>query len=461
MMTEEPMSDSATAAQYLQQLLAGDLPPDKEREMVAHLLETQPNLSTQLAQLYLHHKLRLQKSLAEETIQHKRLRDVLQQAPWVHYTFVKLLPGTPPRAAVLRGPDVVGFRIHPDLDPASLTPGQTAFVSEQQQCVVGAGPIAPPASRIGTFQVMIGSQALIQQGQEEQSLMDLLDPSLASTLRPGDTVTYHPVSHLVLNRVWLPPASMPDWRLEEAPAVSFKQIGGMDDVVDRLTQEIRLQVFHRAIVDRHQLPLRKGLLLYGPPGCGKTLLAKSVARYVADLEGVESRFLLVKAGSHRSMWYGESEANLRKIFTLARRAARAGQFVTMLFDDFDHFGSREAQGQDVDTRVLPALLHEIDGLQDVANVFLIGVTNRPDLLDDALLRPGRFGDRPFFIPRPHRAASEAIFSIHLADELPYGPDLQGELRQAAIDRLLSRIYAPMVPWPRWGASPFVTAPASR
>lgn len=435
------MSETSPA-QQLQQLLDGGLKPDQERRLVAQLLEDTPTISAQLAQLYLQHKLRLQQSLSEEQAAHKRVRDSLQQAPWVQYTFLRLISDKPLRAAVLRGTEVVGFRIHSDLDPASLIPGHTVYVSEQHQCIVGVGAGERPVSSIGTFLGLIGSQALIQHGQDDKSLMDLLDPSLAATLQPGDRVAFHQTSRLLLHRVTLPPASMPDLQLEAAPAVSFDQIGGLDDIVATLTQEIRLHVFHADLVTRHRLPQRKGLLLYGPPGCGKTLLAKSVARYVADLEQVDSRLLQVKAGSHRSMWYGQSEDNLRTIFSLARRAATAGQFITMLFDDFDHFGSRDARDQSVDARVLPALLHEIDCLQDVANIFLIGVTNRPDLLDEALLRPGRFGDRPFFIPRPGRVAARTIFHIHLPDELPYAPDLCGELRHAAIDRLLSRIYAP-------------------
>lgn len=436
------MSDSIP--QSLKRLLSNEVPPEEERTLVRTVIGEQPQLAPQLTEVYLQHKLRLQQSLAEANEVYARLRDAIGRTTWVQSIFLELVPGAPPRAMVAQGTRRGLVAIDPDIDAATLQRGQLVYVNDQHNCLVRAGDCVPPAGTIGTVLAMVGSRALVQCAQEDRSLMDLLDLSLAHRLQPGDHVTYLPDSRLVLERIAVPPDFLPGLQLEEAPAVTFDQLGGLDAIVDRLTEEIRLHVFHRDIVARHRLPIRKGLLLYGPPGCGKTLLAKAVARYVADLEGVDGRFLSVKAGGHRSKWYGQSEEHLRMLFAMARRAAADGQFVTMLFDDFDHFGSRDAVGSDIDARILPALLHEVDGLQSVPNIFLIGATNRPDLLDEALLRPGRFGDRAIAIPRPDRSAAQAIFLVHLPADLAYGIEDEAapERREVVITHLLSRLYAP-------------------
>ncbi len=434
----------AESANPLRTLLSGTLPPDEERRLVVQVLEQEPQLAPQLIQLYLQHKLRLQTSLGESVADYTCLRETLARSTWAQSILLKILPGPPARALVARGSRRLLTSVDPNIDPRTLQRGQTVYVNDENNCLVQAGEREHLPGVIGTFLAMEGSRALIQGAQDERWLMDCLDLSLPERLRSGDRVVYDQDSRLVLERIVVPEVSLAGIRLEEAPAISFDQIGGLEEIVDSLTQEIRLHLFHRDVVARHRMPFQKGILLYGPPGCGKTLLAGAVARYVSDLEGVDGRFLTIKAGSHRSMWYGQSEERLREAFGLVRRAAASGQFVTVLFDDFDHFGSRDATGHDVDARILPALLHEVDSLQAVPGVFLIGVTNRPDLLDEALLRPGRFGDRTFTVPRPNRAAATAIFKVHLPTALSYraDDDMEPECRDRVIARAVSCLYAP-------------------
>jgi proteasome-associated ATPase len=442
-MKEDSMPDIDTAGQ-LRNLLTARLSPEEERALVNAILKDDPSLAPQLTHLYVQHKLRLQASIHDMTHAHTRLQESLKQRNWVQSILLAIVPGTPARALVAQGHRRLLAGIHPDIDESCLHRGRVVYINEEHNCLVHAGLAGLLPGTIGTFVEMIGERAMVQGTQDERSLMDVLDLSLIEQLQPGDHVSYLPDSRLVLERIVRMPHSIHGAQLEEAPSITFDRIGGLDEIVEQLTQEIRLHTFHRDVVAGHQLPFRKGLLLYGPPGCGKTLLAKAIARYVADLEGVEGRFLTVKAGSHRSMWYGQSEEHLREIFSLARHAAAAGQFVTMLFDDFDHFGSRDAAGHEIDARILPALLHEVDDLQSISNIFLIGVTNRPDLLDEALLRPGRFGDRTFAVPRPDRAAAEAILRVHLPTSLPYEIDgaTEAHPRDMLIARTLSRVYAP-------------------
>ena len=264
-------------------------------------------------------------------------------------------------------------------------------------------------------------------------------------LQAGDRLLYDRDSLVAFEKVRK--GGEESYLLEETLDVAFADIGGLEDIIAEITDEVTLHFFHRSLVAQHRLQPAKGMILYGPPGCGKTMIAKALANYLARLQGIKARFFNVKPGAHRSMWYGQTEENIRELFALARKvSAGDGKFVALFFDDIDHLGSRgDSLSTAIDTRVLPAFLHEIDGLEGLDRVLLIGATNRPDLLDEALLRPGRFGDKVFRIPRPNREAAREIFRKYLVPELPYystngktGQDLTAAMIEAA----LAALYAP-------------------
>jgi proteasome-associated ATPase len=237
------------------------------------------------------------------------------------------------------------------------------------------------------------------------------------------------------------------YQLGELPDVSFDDIGGLDDIIAEIREEVTLHVFHPDVARAYRLRPRKGTLFSGPPGCGKTILAKAIANHLAGLNGTRATFLHVKPGIHRSMWYGQTEAKVRELFAVARAAADAeDRFALLFFDDFETLGARgENATTAIDSRVLPSFLAEMDGLVDLPRVWVVGATNRPDLLDEALLRPGRFGDRVFRIPRPDRRAAEAIFRKHLKPDVPYY-GVNGDGADKAINEMihaaLATLYAP-------------------
>jgi proteasome-associated ATPase len=198
--------------------------------------------------------------------------------------------------------------------------------------------------------------------------------------------------------------------------------------VDEVRSDLELHLRHGDLVDKYDLTLLSGLTLVGAPGVGKTLFAKAMANFLAGL-GLETRFMHVKPGALRGVYYGQAEARIRELFAVAKSAPG---LVVIFFDELDSYGSRGGGiGQDIDGRVLGALLAEIDGLESAANILCIGATNRLDLCDTALVRNGRMGDRVYTIPRPGRQATREILARYLVEELSYREGSAADFVEAA------------------------------
>ncbi len=254
-------------------------------------------------------------------------------------------------------------------------------------------------------------------GQADEEIRALCAPALAETLAPGDRVVYAREFPYVYER--LAEAKESRWLLESPPPAAFEQIGGLDELVGEIRRDLDLHLVHGEAASAYGLELLRGLLLVGPPGVGKTLLARAIASYLARTHP-ETRFLHVPPGAVRGMYYGEAEARLREIFSVARSAPG---LVCVFLDEVDTYGARGVGlGQDIDGRVLGALLHELDGLEPLDDVIAIGATNRLESVDPALMRPKRMGDRIFMVPRPGREATRQILACYLPDEIPYAEE---------------------------------------
>ena len=233
-----------------------------------------------------------------------------------------------------------------------------------------------------------------------------------------------PRSNLLLEK--LPRPEVEDLLLEEVPDISYADIGGLDDQIEQIADAVELPFLHQDLFAEHRLPAPKGILLYGPPGCGKTLIAKAVAnslaKKVAAATGDEkgrSYFINIKGPELLNKYVGETERQIRLVFQRAREKSEEGWPVIVFFDEMDSMFRTRGSGisSDMESTIVPQLLAEIDGVEGLRNVIVIGATNREDLIDPAILRPGRL-DVKIKIERPNGAAATQIFAQYLTDEIP-------------------------------------------
>jgi proteasome-associated ATPase len=243
-------------------------------------------------------------------------------------------------------------------------------------------------------------------------------------LRSGDLLRLESRSNLLVEK--LPQPEVEDLLLEEVPDIDYSDIGGLDTQIDQIADAVELPFLYSDLFAEHQLPAPKGILLYGPPGCGKTLIAKAVANSLAkkvasatgDAKG-RSYFINIKGPELLNKYVGETERQIRLIFQRAREKSEEGWPVIVFFDEMDSMFRTRGTGisSDMESTIVPQLLAEIDGVEGLRNVIVIGATNREDLIDPAILRPGRL-DVKIKIERPNRDAARQIFARYLTGDLP-------------------------------------------
>ena len=271
---------------------------------------------------------------------------------------------------------------------------------------------------------MGGGRALIVGRADEERVCEVSEELAAIGIRAGDAVLMDSRSGMLIEKV--PRAEVQELVLEEVPDITYEDVGGLDGQIEQIADAVELPFVHAALFAEYKLPAPKGILLYGPPGCGKTLIAKAVANSLAKKvalvsgdEHAKSYFLNIKGPELLNKYVGETERQIRLVFQRAREKSEEGWPVIVFFDEMDSMFRTRGTGisSDMESTIVPQLLAEIDGVETLKNVIVIGASNREDLIDPAILRPGRL-DVKIKIERPNEAAAAQIFSRYLTTDLP-------------------------------------------
>ena len=434
------MADEATQT-LIEQYFSGSLPPDQDKALLERLLRNGPATSQSFLSMMMNERRALTTALHEGQAAFTALAQKLNEPPLQAAVFLRTIGADAGRALVVSGRGRASVAIASDVDRNQLHPGRYVFLSANGAVLVDVAPAGClNTGAVGEFSRYHGSRAVVLGPADEEILLDLSEELIGDGLKSGDAILYDREAQVALEKI--SSRHQQKQLLEEMTSkIRLCDLGGLDDVFHEIYDEVLLSL----VVLEHQMDLTHGITLFGPPGVGKTSLVCALGNELKEDLGLQLRCFVFRPSSHRSEWYGRTEANLHAMFDQIRAAAAAGAYVLALLDDADHFGSRDTYN-DVDARVLPALLHEIESLQDCPRVLLIAASNRPDMIDPALLRAGRLGDRQFKIPRPGtRDGARAILRCYLKPELPYAVNGHGAGAAACagiIEDAVSAMFAP-------------------
>ncbi|MCD2261890.1 proteasome ATPase [Dietzia aurantiaca] len=347
----------------------------------------------------------------------------------------------------------------PGVEPATLTVGTTVRLNEALT-VLEASSALPTTGVTAMFRDVLadGLRARVVMGNDEEHIVHLADhlrggrtSDHPAPVRPGDAVLVDPKAAVAYEVV--PKAEVDELLLEEVPTVDYSDIGGLGQQIEQIRDAIELPFIHHDLYREFHLAPPKGVLLYGPPGCGKTLIAKAVAHSLARAAAVSrgddvddgrypnSYFLSIKGPELLNKYVGETERHIRSIFERAREKATEGNPVIVFFDEMDSIFRTRGSGvsSDMETTIVPQLLAEIDGVEDLRNVIVIGASNREDMIDPAILRPGRL-DLKIRIDRPDRDAAIDILGKYVTTDLRFDPDdMAGAAADQHVAALIQRV----------------------
>ncbi len=452
---EREAHDLATQVAFLQEELA--LVRRKLTESPRHVRQLEERIAATQAQLarVTENNDRLVATLKEARAQIVTLKeevDRLAQPPSGYGVYLTSYEdGT---VDVFTGGRKLRVAVSPAVEVGSLRRGQEVLLNDALNIVDALG--FERAGEVVMLKEVLdgGDRALVISHADEERVVHLADTIMDSPLRAGDSLLIEPRSAYAYERI--PKSEVEELVLEEVPDIDYTDIGGLDRQIEQIRDAVELPFLHSDLFREHQLRPPKGVLLYGPPGCGKTLIAKAVAnslaKKVAELKGDEKRtsyFLNIKGPELLNKYVGETERHIRLIFQRAREKASEGTPVIVFFDEMDSVFRTRGSGvsSDVENTIVPQLLSEIDGVEGLENVIVIGASNREDMIDPAILRPGRL-DVKIKIERPDAEAAKDIFSKYILDSLPlHADDLAEhggsveECVQAMIQAAVLRMYS--------------------
>ncbi len=342
--------------------------------------------------------------------------------------------------------------VHPNVRPEDIVEGQLVVLNEVFNIVEAVG-FEPRGEVVQVSETLDDGRVIVLGHADEERVVTLSQPMRRERLKVGDNLLVNPRTGFGVEK--LPKSTVDQVVLEEVPDVTYEDIGGLGDQIEVLRDAIELPYLHQDEFKRYELSPPKGILLYGPPGCGKTMIGKAVAnslaQRIAEVRGGEAKsyFLNVKGPELLNKYVGETEHKIREVFKNAREKAEEDVPVVIFFDEMDSLFRMRGSGisSDMEATVVAQFLSEIDGVESLRNVIVIGASNRQDLIDPAVLRPGRL-DLKVKVNRPERNGAREIFLKYLTPNLPfhseceakYGSDAQQMVR-AMIGEVIDRMYA--------------------
>ncbi len=342
--------------------------------------------------------------------------------------------------------------VHPNLDAFQLEAGQMVVLNEAFNVVEPAGytqrgEIASVVDSISENRVLVLGHT------DDERVVTLAEPLRREKIKVGDHLLIDPRTQYAFEK--MPKSSVEEVVLEQVPDVTYEDIGGLEDQIEVLRDSVVLPFLHPEVFAAHQLKPPKGILLYGPPGCGKTLIAKAVAnslaRKIEERTGreTEAYFLNVKGPELLNKYVGETEHKIREVFKKAREKASEDVPVVIFFDEMDSLFRMRGSGvsSDMEATVVAQFLSEIDGVESLENVIVMGASNRQDLIDPAVLRPGRL-DLKVKVNRPDSQAARDICAVYLTEDLPFHESVMqqhdgdpAKVCKALVEQVIDQMYS--------------------